>query len=54
MLNMLSNPFWGCLKICPENERVAVGDKWAPRGGQTRPSWGTNEAVVGDTGQLAP
>lgn len=46
MLNVLLNPFWGCLKICPENERVAVGDKRAPRGGQTRLSWGTNEAVV--------
>lgn len=48
MLNMLSNPFGGCLRRRPENERVAVGDKWVPRVGQTRLSSGTNGTLVGD------
>ena len=45
---MLSNPFGGCLKMCPDNERVAVGDKRGARRGQTRISSGTNETLVGD------
>ena len=31
MLNMLSNPFGGCLRRRPENERVLVGDKRGSR-----------------------
>lgn len=31
--------------------KLPVGDKRGPRGGQTRPSWGTNEALVGDKRQ---
>ena len=32
----------------PVPDDVLVGDKRDPRGGQTRPSWGTNETLVGD------
>ena len=31
---------------------ILVGDKRGARRGQTRPSWGTNERLVGDKRQL--